>query len=391
MKKPEREAVVEALLSAAKLIASEDFEMPLKGGLAKSDGLLDLFDTAISKALEEDENRDPDEEDYPDEEDFPTSVPPAVLRSARSFDQELWKQLLHYLPEYVYRYSEDNETTEEMYYRIASNIWNKGFSYRFFLLVIGRSSLKPEFFGLSPEELRQLVRQIEVESYSHALENALYAAALDYIEKPNEEGKPALRGPDHDDVVYKFDGTNDSIAGASGRGLYVAKLSSGQLRDESRETGHCIGNKKHGHPQLLMDGTTELYSIRTPNGGTKFTIERFVEDGNHPTDGHVQAGTVTEVKGTANRLPGFEPDSSEMTKPDDVRLVVDFLVNYLKMSPDEVSRTKDIRAGVAAMKAMGVDPFSPPPKRAPRPHRDPRVRASMKAVSAAWALVDYSS
>jgi hypothetical protein len=219
-----------------------------------------------------------------------------------------------------------------------------------------------------------------------------YVETYDVVEEDedeDEESAEVKRGPDHDTVVYRYAGTNDTIAGASGKGLYVAELGHGDLRDESKELGHCIGNPTHGHPQLLKSGTTRVYSIRTESGRSKFSVEQFIKDGVHPQQGRVTTGTITEVKGTpSNRLPGFDPGSTDLTKPDEVRLVVEFLVKHLGLTPSQVEATSDIRGGVKAMQAMGLDPFSPPPKKADRPKRDPRaLEAAVRMVKADYLRV----
>jgi hypothetical protein len=87
-------------------------------------------------------------------------------------------------------------------------------------------------------------------------------------------------------------------------------------------------------------------------------------------------------------LPGFDPGSTDLTKPDEVRLVVEFLVKHLGMTPSQVEATSDIRGGVKAMQALGQDPFSPPPKKAERPKRDPRaLEAAVRMVKADYLRV----
>ncbi len=212
---------------------------------------------------------------------------------------------------------------------------------------------------------------------------------------------PPSTGPEHDDVVYTYAGTNDSVAGASGRGLYVAKLKAnakgkrGDLQRESTVLGHCIGNEANGHPDALRRGQTQVYSIRTEAGKPKFTIELrrvdiSVGQAESVRNGGWEAGgildetnetkpclwTIAEVKGKANRLAGFEAGGDReggkgFTKPDDLRLVTDFLL-HLGFSPQDCKEARDIAPGITAMIEAGGDPFAPPPRKAPRPHRDPR-------------------
>lgn len=187
-----------------------------------------------------------------------------------------------------------------------------------------------------------------VQAIVHALENAIYKEAQHIADQYNKNAKPAPRGPDVDTVVYKYAGTNDTIAGASAKGMYVAELmTAAELSGESRELGHCLGNRRHGHPQLLEEGKTRVFSIRTPVGKSKFSIEISK-----------QTERILEVKGKGNRLPG---EGGKDLKKDELLLVTEFFTQYLKKSPDEL-RTGDLYK-VNELEATGYDPFSPPPKK----------------------------
>ena len=201
-----------------------------------------------------------------------------------------------------------------------------------------------------------------------------------------------LQGMDFapDDVVYRYDGTNNSIGGASARGFYVAKLRPAQLTLEGMSPpvglGICVGGEHYR--ERVEEGKMDIYGIRTPAGKPKFTIEvRLPEK------------LVKQVKGKANRIPGFDPDEAVFKGEagvDDVRAVVEFLVNYyyLKLPTDAADlrrRQEEIRAqggpsrlraliaqlgadeqtideiadlepGLLAMQRIGIDPFSPPVK-----------------------------
>ena len=325
-----------------------------------------------------------------------------LLLNPEEFDDVAWKMLIKHIPsalmagrgEQLGRGITDDILEEA--YEIAVDLWtgSSGGYYCFQGAVGSGVNIEDGWYQSAPDDLdltvlrRKMGGETELRQAAHNLENALYSAAMSYVEEHGVEEEEVKRGPEHDTVVYRYAGTNDTIGAASAKGMYVAELSAEHLKDESKELGHCIGNPTHGHPQLLKSGTTKVFSIRTEAGKTKFTIEQFIEDGEHPQQGKVNAGTVTEVKGKANRLPGFEPGKMEMTKPDEVRLVVEFLVKHLGLTPSQVEATSDIRGGVKAMQAMGLDPFSPPPKKAERPKRDPRaLEAAVRMVKADYLRV----
>lgn len=196
-------------------------------------------------------------------------------------------------------------------------------------------------------------------------------------------------------VVYRFAGTNQTPAGASGRGLYVVQLTeTGHLREESKALGHCIGNEQHGHPQKLRSGEVRVYSLRTEAGKPKFTIE-VSNRGAPPDQGeegfrHYEAKDIRQIKGKANRLPGFERGKEAMTKGDEVRAVVEFLTQYLGVPADALTDVIDVRGGVRSMRDAGIDPAVPPPVRRKNPagvHAVERVPTSPKG--ARLALKDY--
>ncbi len=214
-------------------------------------------------------------------------------------------------------------------------------------------------------------------------------------------------------VVYEFTGGKDTISGNEGKGFYIAQLrpsarrQHGDLQRESVALGHCIGNDQMGHPEKLRRDETAVYSVRTETGKSKYTIElrkekdkraiqALLEDPQHAEamTAMLQSGLadletgvwwkIAEVKGQSNRLPGFVPEpggvysavpSNGLTKPIDVRLVVEFLMS-LGFTPENIRTGTDIAPGVKAMEEAGVSPFTPlMAGRRGRPTENPRRSA----------------
>jgi hypothetical protein len=194
-----------------------------------------------------------------------------------------------------------------------------------------------------------------------------------------ESDEDAASEEAEDNVVYRFCGTNECIGGASARNMYVASLTPKQLRKEGTELGICVGRPDMPYGKNLRNGIIEIYSIRTESGRSKFTIERSVS-----------GGDIRQVKGKANRLPGYEPGKYDLTKPDEVRLVVEFLTS-LGMSPSEIRGSRDISPGVQAMIDAGQDPFSPPKSRRQlqevRANSERARRMAMAAYNQPWGGV----
>ncbi len=194
---------------------------------------------------------------------------------------------------------------------------------------------------------------------------------------------PIAVGPEHDDVVYGYTGQANSISGVEGAGFYVARLHTAlDLKRESAALGHCIGDPRHGHPKALATGETQVYSLRTSAGKPKYTIEleSAGKHGGQRWENVEIDGTywfIAQVKGRANRLPGFTAAEGggsvdTMNKPIDVRLVCEFLL-ALGYSEVVISEDGDMAPGVRAMEDSGVTPFAPMPKRVRKPGRDPRT------------------
>jgi len=222
------------------------------------------------------------------------------------------------------------------------------------------------------------------------------------------------------DTIYRYTGSNAFTSGASSKGMYVVELKAfpgekyghvKHLVDESAALGHCIGAAQHKHPQALQDGKTRVFSIRTESGRPKFTIELSKD-----------SGYVREIKGKSNRLPGFpgaewrcpecskkrpapvagaavrpcancgskDParlvESGEMTQPDEVRAVIEFLQalygeggQFEQPWTDEDQRReiadiRDLKGAILAMQQSGIDPFVPPVVKRREVKKNPATR-----------------
>lgn len=191
---------------------------------------------------------------------------------------------------------------------------------------------------------------------------------LGLVDKLRELLAEREKSSEPDEVVYRYAGTNDTVAGASARGFYVATLRPDQLKAEGAALGLCVGNEKMGYKRKLMAGEIQIFSIRTESGESKFCIER-----------DVATGRIAQVKGTANRLPGFEPGAFVLTKPDEVRLVVEFLQEW-GYTDAAIAAMNDIGPGVRTMLDNGINPCIPPPKRQ-RPTLSPEEREARRQAA----------
>lgn len=389
MDRNQRLVVAQSLLQAAdalETIESAVAALPSEGSLGDDKQTIrQLLEMQVDGEVENRHGEDPDL----DEDELrrlagsgPAFLSDELIRAVDLFDIAAWKALL----KNVERLMVEESTAEII--KHAHDLWADDGGYYIYMGSIGHGiSIEDHWHKKAQLNLNLLCMRLhddaDVRRTAHDVENEFFNAASAYVsEKVGLVQKksppvPVLRGPEHDEVFYKYAGTNDTIAGASARGMYVAKLSYEALRDEGKELGHCIGNPAQGHPQLCKSGEAVMYSIRTESGKTKFTIEQMTD-----------TKRVSEIKGKANRLPGFEPGADDMTKPDDVRLVVEFLLKGLGLTPTQIENTPDIRGGVQALKATGVDPFAPPAKRV-RPMK-PEQQQRSASLSAKFAVYDFN-
>lgn len=235
---------------------------------------------------------------------------------------------------------------------------------------------------LQSEKYMQVSYSLSV-TYTLSFDEAAIEEA--FLQKLNEmdlgDGDESGDGEQvEDNVVYRFCGTNDCIGGASARNMYVVSLQPKQLRAEGSALILCVGNPAMPYGRDLRAGRIEIFSIRTESGRPKFTIDR-----------DVASGEIGQIKGKLNRLPGYEPHKYNLSKPDEVRLVVEFLVS-LGLSADDIRGIPDIAPGVQAMIDAGNDPFSPPPTRRRqieevRANSERAQRMAMAAYNRPWGGV----
>lgn len=93
----------------------------------------------------------------------------------------------------------------------------------------------------------------------------------------------------------------------------LIKLRPSDLRGESRMMNHCVGEKGMGYIKALKDGEIEIWSLRSRDNKPRFTLEvdpSFHDVADDPgltffTGGHDRGVAIKQLKGKANRTPGF--------------------------------------------------------------------------------------
>lgn len=122
--------------------------------------------------------------------------------------------------------------------------------------------------------------------------------------------------PDPTRVVYRWKD-----------GFYVTTLKPEELADEGKQQGICVGNPRYGYAEAVAAGHIQILSMRTPSHKTKFTLEVVKKP-----------YKIDQIKGKANRLPGFDPGQqhgSSEVKVDEVEKLVQ-LLTFMKIDPTTV-------------------------------------------------------
>jgi hypothetical protein len=171
-------------------------------------------------------------------------------------------------------------------------------------------------YGLSPYGLERLTDQIN-------------DAIDEQIEGLVEQSD--ARGPATDDVVYR-------VKHPMFAGFYLADLPAGALKDEGEQQRICVGDPQQGYIGMVYRKTTKILSLRSPTGKTVLTFEIDVSSDDR---------RCNQIKGKANRLPGFDQagGTPKFIKPQEVEVSVEVL-RWLGIAPDSV---EDLRPGLLAL------------------------------------------
>lgn len=145
----------------------------------------------------------------------------------------------------------------------------------------------------------------------------------------------------------------------------LIKLRPQDLAAEGRRMRHCVGDSP-SYAREVAAGNTEIWSLRDRNNKPHFTLEintgihRYKPDASEIEDEtsdsnkwyKQRAQFVKQLKGKANRTPGFdERSSSGVTKPDEVTLWR-WLLKKLHIHPEQVQDFSGARIPVSEQRAQ---------------------------------------
>lgn len=130
----------------------------------------------------------------------------------------------------------------------------------------------------------------------------------------------------------------------------LIKLRPQDLAAEGRRMRHCVGDSP-SYARGVADGSKEIWSLRDRNNKPHFTLEidtgihKYKPDASEVDDessnshrwAKQRAQFVKQLKGKANRTPGFaERSSGSITKPEEV-ILWKWLLKKLHIHPDQVN------------------------------------------------------
>jgi hypothetical protein len=161
----------------------------------------------------------------------------------------------------------------------------------------------------------------------------------------------------------------------------LIKLHPADLRLEGTLMRHCVGEKGMGYIKALSDGQIEIWSLRSRNNKPRFTLEvdgsfydEDVEDEHKAASyGHSarthRSNAIKQLKGKANRTPGFaDKYATEIKFPDEV-IFWDRVLTQLGVDPEAVNDFhNDAYQALNEYRERGA--FGrPPPRRLVEPNR----------------------
>jgi hypothetical protein len=161
----------------------------------------------------------------------------------------------------------------------------------------------------------------------------------------------------------------------------LIKLHPGDLRLEGTLMRHCVGDQGMGYVRALKDGEIEVWSLRSRANKPRFTLEIdtqiYAEDIRKQMrepdadEAVLRAENVKQIKGKANRSPGFAAaHAAEIKFPDEVIFWVSVLSGF-GIDPSAVS---DMRSANSMYQTVDLyrqhGAFGRPPRRQLQPNTE---------------------
>ena len=147
------------------------------------------------------------------------------------------------------------------------------------------------------------------------------------------KAEPEKVAPAEERVVHRFDD-----------GFYVQNLLASELPAEGAKQRMCVGRPDMGYMRAVREGLTAIWSLRRPSGKPLLTFELELDDNGVPRE-------VVQIKGKANRRPGFdlgkEWEPKAKFKQAEVEKAIEVVTDVLDLDPERVD---DLRPAIDRLK-----------------------------------------
>lgn len=112
-----------------------------------------------------------------------------------------------------------------------------------------------------------------------------------------EEGAPGNASEEYEELAAKP--PEERVVHRWPDGFYVQDLLAEELPEEGKIQGICVGRPDMGYDKAVRKGEIKIFSLRRPSGKPLFTLEMELTKGG-------KVLRIEQIKGKANRLPGFD-------------------------------------------------------------------------------------
>ena len=123
-------------------------------------------------------------------------------------------------------------------------------------------------------------------------------------------------------------------------GFYVQDLDAAELPEEGKRMGLCVGDPGMGYISAVLRKETKIWSLRTPAGKPKLTIELEINSRGEPI-------AIHQVKGRGNRIAGY-PAGGGKFKPDEVAKLIDVFGEH-GFTVEDLKAVSDMRRAIQEM------------------------------------------
>jgi len=123
----------------------------------------------------------------------------------------------------------------------------------------------------------------------------------------------------------------------------LVKLHAVDLRAEGTRMRHCVGDRSMGYLQGVIDGDVEIWSLRSPSGKPRFTLE--VDPGFWEAETpEGRADAIHQLKGKANRTPGHSSKNDPSLRFPEEVVFWEHALRDLKVDPYLVADMDALRS-----------------------------------------------